>query len=186
MLYRCRPPSTPIVQVRNTFTIFFPSFWKKKRKIYLGFLVGYFNFSPMFHIYGLTSSSYSSNNRDDVTFPFFVEVAVSYPTMNRVTLLIYHFLPISILSTFLKEHPFAYSRYLITILLRFRNRTKKIKKNSSNDTSTDGMDLYIPPRVDPKPNLLTLENFVSGVELLGMSDAQFPRYMVPYEWCQGP
>lgn len=44
----------------------------------------------------------------------------------------------------------------------------------------NGKEIYIPlPSVDQKPNLLTPENFVWQVELLGIRDTKSPRYPIP-------
>lgn len=52
---------------------------------------------------------------------------------------------------------------------------------SSSDNPSDGKDLHIPlPYIYHKPNILTPENFVTSVELSGMSNALCPRYLVPH------
>lgn len=53
------------------------------------------------------------------------------------------------------------------------SEVKRIYRKSSMALSiaSDGIELYIPlPSIYPKPNLLTPESFVRGMELLGMSD----------------
>lgn len=47
----------------------------------------------------------------------------------------------------------------------------------SRDTS-DKIFIPLPP-LDPKPNLITPESFVSGVDLSGTNDAHYLRYLIP-------